>query len=223
MIDARIIAALAKCPVFHGLEKARIGQVMEQVNYRVVHYDKGAVYALEGDPCRNVDIVVSGELTTRMTGQSGKYVDVTRLQAGNIVAPAFVYATANRFPVSVDAATDVDLVRMIPDEFTRLIDRDVVVRWNFIALLSNINHFMADKVRFLSLLTVRERIATMLLAEASRSGSRVITLDKSRQELADSFGVQKVSLIRCLTAMKDEGAIAIDGRHITIVDASKLK
>ena len=112
---------------------------------------------------------------------------------------------------------------MIPHEFTRLIDRDVAVRWNFIALLSNINHFMADKVRFLSLLTVRERIATMLLAEASRSGSRVISLVKSRQELADSFGVQKVSLIRCLTAMKDEGAIAIDGRHITIVDASKLK
>lgn len=223
MIDAKIIDALARCPVFHGMDRARIEQVMEQVNYRVVHYDKGAVYALEDDPCRNVDIVVSGELSTRMTGQSGKYVDVTRLQAGNIVAPAFVYAAAHRFPVNVDAATDVDLVRMIPDEFARIVDHDVTVRWNFIGLLSNINHFMTDKVRFLSLLTVRERIATMLLAEAKRSGSRVVVLGKSRQELADSFGVQKVSLIRCLTAMKDDGAIAIDGRRITIVDAGKLK
>ncbi len=223
MTDATIIEALARCPLFRGIDKASIGQVMSQVNYRMVHYDKGDVYALEDDPCRNVDIVVSGELSTRMTGQSGKYVDVTRLRPGNVVAPAFIYAEAPRFPVNVDAATPVEVLRMIPDEFKSLVDRNAAIRWNFIGLLSNINHFLTDKVRFLSLLTVRERIATMLLREAKRSGSREVVLDKSRQELADSFGTQKVSLIRCLTAMRDEGAIAIDGKRITIVDAAKLR
>ena len=158
-----------------------------------------------------------------MTGESGKFVDVTELRAGNIVAPAFIYAKKNRFPVTVDAIAGTDILRMMPDEFHALVDAHAKIRWNFIELLSNINRFLTEKVRFLSLLTVRERIAAMLLSAARRQGSNTIMLNKSRQELADSFGTQKVSLIRCLTAMKEEGVIAIDGKRITILDVQKLR
>ncbi len=222
-MDAKMLESLARSPVFEGLRKADIDSLMSTVSFRVVHINKGAVYALEGDTCRFVDIVINGALQARMTGESGKFVDLTELREGSIVAPALVFAKENRLPVSVDAIVDTDILRMIPDVFHSLIDANARIRWNFIGLLSNVNRFLAGKMRFLSLLSVRERIAAMLLNAASLQGSNTVVLHKSRQELADSFGVQKVSIVRCLTALRDEGVIAIDGKSITILDAKHLR
>lgn len=222
-MDSKILNALAVCPLFHGLDERVIDQVMSKVNYHVVHFDRNGVYALEGDRCRNVDIIVQGILNTRMTSFSGKYVEVTQLRKGNIVAPAFIFAHENYFPVSVDAETDVDILRMIPDQFKLLVNHSEQVRWNFIALLSNTNHFLTNKVRFFSLLSAKEMTATMLLDEAEHQGSLKIVLNKSRQELADSFGIQKLSVIRALNTLKEEGAIDIEGRNITILNKSKLR
>ena len=61
-MDAKILKSLTLCPVFYDLCETEIDELMSGVNYRVAHIDKGAVYALEGDICRNVDIVIAGTL-----------------------------------------------------------------------------------------------------------------------------------------------------------------
>ena len=78
-------------------------------------------------------------------------------------------------------------------------------------------------MRVLSLFTVREKVAWLLLERAGEQGSNVIHLYRSRQEIADSFGIQKFSLLRVLADMQKEGAISINGKEITIIDRSKLK
>ena len=44
-----------------------------------------------------------------------------------------------------------------------------------------------------------------------------IVLPLSRQELADHFGIQKYSLLRCLNELKQEGVIRVEGRHVQIL------
>ena len=51
----------------------------------------------------------------------------------------------------------------------------------------------------------------------------IVTLDKTRQEIADSFGIQKFSLLRCLSEFEDLGAIKIEGKKITILNSDKMK
>ena len=75
----------------------------------------------------------------------------------------------------------------------------------------------------LTLHTVREKVAIFLLEEAKKCGSDSFTLKKSRQEIADSFAIQKFSLQRCLNELAEEGVILLNGKHITIVDRQKLK
>jgi CRP-like cAMP-binding protein len=43
------------------------------------------------------------------------------------------------------------------------------------------------------------------------------------KEIADSFGIQKFSLLRVLADFAKQGAIKVNGREITILDRSKLK
>lgn len=221
-MENRVLKSLSYCPLFAGMSEKEIDEVMLKIKSHILFKTKGEVYALEGETCRNVDLIIAGTLTARMTSFSGKFVEVTQLHEGNVVAPAFVFAKQNRFPVSVDVETDVEVLRMIPDEFKRLIDSNERVRWNFIVMLSNINHFLTSKVRMFSLLSAREMIASLLQEMSIRHESNTFILEKSRQEIADSLGLQKLSVIRAFNALKEEGAIAIDGKKITILEPRKL-
>ena len=193
--------ALRACPLFAGMSDIEIEMTLGNVPHQLVSLPPHDVYALAGMPCRSVDIVVSGVLICRMAALSGKQVEVSRLRSGNLVAPAFIFSKDRSLPVSVET----DAIRM-----------------NFIRILSNIDVFLTQKMKILSLFTVREKVAYLLLERAGEQGSNEIHLERSRQEIADSFGIQKFSLLRVLSDLEKEGAIEIKGKIIKILNRRGL-
>lgn len=222
LMDNKILKALKQCPLFADMSDMEIEMTLSAARYRIVEYDKKDVFALTGMPCQYVDIVVSGTLICRMVGISGKQVEVSRLTKGDIVAPAFIFAQDNKMPVSVETDTRVSVLRMKPEVFMELMNNDPKLNLNFIRVLSDIDAFLTRKMKVLSLLTVREKVAYFLLEAAGKQGSLTVRIDQSRQEIADSFGIQKYSLLRVLSEMSANKAISIDGKTITILDRSKL-
>ena len=79
------------------------------------------------------------------------------------------------------------------------------------------------KMRMLSLFSVKEKVAQYLIKMATEQQSRTIRLDVSRQEMADIFGIQKFSLLRCLSEFEEKGAIRIEGKTITILNSDEMK
>lgn len=222
-MEQRILEALEKCPLFAGMSPTEIEITMSGVDYKLVHYDHHDIYALAGMPCRNADIIVEGVLICRMSALSGKQVEVSRLRTGNIIAPAFIFGKDNGMPVGVETDTKVTVLRISKSNFARLLRDNWQLTENFIHVLSNINVFLTKRMRVLSLFTVREKVAWLLLERAGEQGSNVIHLYRSRQEIADSFGIQKFSLLRVLSDLQKDGAIKINGREITIIDRNKMK
>ena len=223
MINDQVMQALQKCPLFAGMNELSIELALGNVAYQIVGYDERDVYALAGMPCRFADIIISGSLICRMVSLSGKQVEVSRLRPGNLVAPAFIFAKDTTLPVSVETDSKVNILRMTPETLKTLIDKDEDIRMNFIHTLSNIDVFLTQKMKVLSLFTVREKVAYLLLERAGEQNSNTIHLERSRQEIADSFGIQKFSLLRVLSDFEKEGIIRVDGKTIEILDRNKLK
>lgn len=221
-MDNKILKALKLCPLFAGMSDMEIEMTLSAAHYRIVEYDKKDVFSLTGMPCQYADIVISGVLICRMVGLSGKQVEVSRLTEGDIVAPAFIFAKNNKMPVSVETDTKVSVLRMKPEMLMELMNNDPKLNLNFIRVLSNIDVFLTKKMKVLSLLTVREKVAYFLREAVGKQGSLTIKIDQSRQEIADSFGIQKYSLLRVLSEMSANGTISINGKTITILDRSKL-
>lgn len=214
--------ALRSCPLFAGMSEIEIELTLGNVSHQLVSLPSHEVYALAGMPCKYVDIVVNGILICRMAALSGKQVEVSRLHGGNMVAPAFIFSKDRSLPVSVETDGKVQLFRMRPEELKRLIDLDETIRMNYIRILSNIDVFLTQKMKVLSLFTVREKVAYLLMERAGEQGSNEVHLERSRQEIADSFGIQKFSLLRVLSDFEKEGAIEIHGRTIKILDRRKM-
>ena len=221
-MEWKILETLSHYSLFSGISLQQLEEMVDHINCKVVKFDKKDIYILAGMPYRHADIILDGKMVARMVSLSGKSVEVSKLYSGDMVAPAFLFAQNNIMPVSVETEEDTKILRMSPEEFGRLIDTNTVVRHNFIRILSDIDVFLTKKMRILSLFTVREKVSYFIKEAARKQDSNVVVLDKSRQEIAESFGIQKFSLLRTMSELSAAGAIRVEGKKITILDNSKL-
>lgn len=217
-----VIEMLGACPLFRGMNAKAIASALDAVGWRMVHLEAGSVFATAGKMVQTVDIIIRGSISSCMMGPSGKELKVSTLKAGTLVAPAYLFGENEYYPVSTEADSDTDMLRMTKERFRHLIDTNTQLRWNYIALLSDTTSFITHKMRMLSLANVHDKLAALLLQEVRRQGSRTVTLHQSRKQIAEMLGIQKFSVVRQLRTFQEEGAIAIDGKTITILDADKL-
>lgn len=221
-MEKKIIAALQECPLFEGLTAGEIEGALTAVGYSLVRLDKNDIYAFTGSRCLYADIVVEGEMTARMVGPSGKFVQMADLHPSALLAPAFIFSKDNRMPVSIETNKATTILRMRPTQLKEMMVNDDRILMNFVGQLSDTSSFLTKKVRMLTLLSVREKVAAFLFKESKEHQSNTFTLTQSRQEIADSFAIQKFSLQRCLNEFADEGIIRLEGKTITILDMKKI-
>lgn len=141
---------------------------------------------------------------------------MSTFHAGNMFAPAFLFAQDRRYPVTVQATTNTKVLRILSADFERLLELDSRLSKNFTVILSNLIAGLTKKVEML-LSSVRDKVVFFLREEQRRQQSNTIQLSMSRQELADHFGIQKYSLQRALNELQESGAIRIDGKTIEIL------
>lgn len=217
-MDIDTLQGLKQCSLFQDLTEPEIIDLMHSVRYRVVHYRKGDVLAFEGSDCLFADIIISGEMVASLMGPSGRIIRVAAHQAGKLLAPAFLFASDNQYPVTVEATTETTVLRLMPTDLEKMLNSDQRLMMNYIRMLSNIVCQLTKKVRMLSM-NVREKVSLYLKEQSRLQQTKNILLPLSRQELADHFGIQKYSLLRCLNELKQEGAILVEGRHIQILSS----
>jgi CRP-like cAMP-binding protein len=221
-MDRQIIEAMEHCPLFKGVEREELEVLMEHVAQCRIKYSRGQIVRNTGEACRYADIIIKGELLARMTGKTKHEVEVCRLTYGNIISPAFIFANNHNMPVTVIATKNTEMLRLEPEELLKLIDNYPTIRFNYICALSNIITFLTTKIRTLVLYSVKEKVARLIIDESTTQHSDTIYLHKSRQELADNFGIQKNSFIRALSNWVSDGAIEVKGKEIKIIDRKRL-
>ena len=216
IMDIDTLQGLKQCPLFKGLAESEIIDLMHTVRYRVIRCPKGEIFAFEGLVCQYADIIIDGELVATLMSPSGRVVRVATHQSGNMLAPAFLFVSDNHYPVTIEASADTTVLRLMPIDLEKMLNSDQRLMMNYIRMLSNIVSHLTKKVRMLSM-SVREKVCLYLKEQSRLQQTKNILLTLSRQELADHFGIQKYSLLRCLNELKQEGVILVEGRHIQIL------
>ena len=215
-MDIDTLRGLTACPLFKGLTDEEIMDAMHSVRYRVLTYKRGALFAVAGDECLHADIIISGEMTASMMSPSGRIITLNMHHSGNMLAPAFLFAANNHYPVTVEAVADTRVLRLMRTDMEALILSNSRIAFNEIQILSNIVSFLTQKVSMLSM-SVREKVEYYFKEEQKKQQSRHLRIPLSRQALAEHFGIQKYSLQRCLREMQEAGEIQIEGRLVHLL------
>ena len=206
-----MIAILSKSILFRNIPESDISGLLETTAYRVASYRPKDIIALQGTPCNY------------LMNDAGKLVVIEELEAAQLLAPAFLYAPKNNLPVNIIAMEPSEILFIHRDDFTVWMQQNKHLLQNFLMLISGRSHFLSDKIMFLSLKNIKNKIADYLLHKLPDASSTVIHLTDTQQEIADSFGVTRPSLARALAEMEQEGIISIDRKVITICNMQLLR
>ncbi len=214
---------LGNCPLFEHLELSKITIILGRHCFPVSTYPKGKYLYLRGDRYRELSIIASGTLKAEMSDSRGHVLTVERLSACQMIASAFLFSPENFLPLDVVAETDVTIMRISKHQLFTLCSEDNNM---FQALLADVGMrttFLSQKLYMTKFLTLKNKLAMFLLDEYSRTGLSEFIIPKSKQQLADLFGVARTSVSRVCTKFAEHGLIEFQGRQFRILDENALK
>lgn len=216
---------LLETELFSGFSEDEVNLILCGAEYKIEQYTKKDVFAIAGNQVSHLMIVLKGCLIARMESNTGKQIQIDRIEKGRIVAPAMLFATENLYPVNVFPDGDTSVFFMHKNVFLKIMSNNEKLLFNFMRIISDINRFLSSKIYSLSLKTIRGKLAEYLLLlqeKQNASNSDVVKLNLTRQELADKFAISRQALSRSLSELESQKMISICGRNVKLLDKKRL-
>ena len=93
---------------------------------------------------------------------------------------------------------------------------------NYINIVSAKAQFLTGKITFLSLKTIKEKVAYYLLQRIKNWNNNLVNIDQTQTNLADLFGVTRPSISRTVLEMEKQGILEWSRNSVKIHDLGKL-
>ena len=202
------VSDILESPLFLGTSAEVLRDFLSVAPNKMRHYAPGDIIARRGEACRSVSMIASGVAEAFMVNPEGKELKMDELRATDILAPAFIYASVNTFPVTVMAKTHCEILVVNRDAFLTFMQRSPEVLRNFLRIISDRSLFLAKKVDEFALQSLRSRVLKYL-----QTSGRLDNV----QAAALRMGVQRPSLSRVLSDLAAEGRVEKrDGTFVAV-------
>ncbi len=200
---------------------------LEGVEYKTRIFKKGDIIARQGDLCKGLYLLTKGSVKTEMINDNGGLLSIETIHAVKPLAPAFIFATPNIFPVDVTALESCEVLFIAKEHLLELFQKDSGFLEKYIQYNSGRTQFLSNKLQMLTIKTIKGKLAYYLLDiylyRNPNPNSSVISVDKNQTELAKLFGVARPSLARALNEMVADGLIEVNRKKVRILDLNGLK
>ena len=207
--------------LFKGLSELDIENLLNKINYKTKKYKQKDTVAFSGEECNYLMIVLKGYVKGEMIDYSGKTIKIEDIHAPMPLAIAFIFGKNNKFPVTVEAVKDIELLVIHRSDFLKLLQSNVRILNNFLNAISNRSQFLSNKIKFLSFTTIKSKFAQYIL-ELAKDDFYIIELKQTQQQLAELFGVTRPSVARIIGEMQNEGLIKIEKKQVVILNRNAL-
>ena len=185
--------------------------------FTIKSYPNNKVIAEEGEISTSTGILLSGKVNVKAYTSGGKNFTVNTLTEGQMFGDMLLYSDNNKtYPGSLVSVGDSVILYMDNNRFKSLLHSNQTLCTNFLRLLSNKALSVTMKSKLLSQDSLRDKILFYLTQEKRKQDSNVISLNMTKEDLANLLFTQRPSLSRELKHMKDEGLIDYDRYTITL-------
>lgn len=214
--------SISLCPLFTGMNEDAIRYLLQRSVSEIRTFEKGEYIVRQGDTISFLHLLVEGMVRTQMITKEGNVVEIEMIEPVRPLAPAFIFANVNRFPVDA-ISMDKCVIYTIPKSvWLAEMMSDELLLTNFLKLNSNMTVFLSNKVQMLSIKSLKGKFSLFILENITPE-SNSFMLRRTQTQLAEYFGVQRPSLARTIGEMINEGIISLYKRELTVLDRRKLE
>lgn len=210
-----------QCPLCSNVPEDQRNDFLKDVRFTIKEFGKGDVIVTQGSVSETLFIVIKGEIVTEMADEKGDFMEIEYIKAPNPMATGFLFAEDNRSPVSAICQSKCKVIAIPKDNVYLLMRKYESFMITFLSYISNKVFFLSEKLRLVSLRSIRAKLAYYLLKESG--GESVFQLKTSREDMARLFSVSRPALVKVMMEMADEGIIEVDRRDVVINNRRALQ
>lgn len=211
--------------LFNELEPADLSPLAEIAHERKFH--KGDILFTEGDSPDSLWFIQEGEVKVYKEYPSGKSAIMGIYGAGDSVALVAVI-DGKPYPASCQAMKSGTAVVMKRLDALKVITSNPTLALEVMMDLCGRLRDITAHLGSMSVQSVARRLSRFLLRMADQMGTEKngvtrVELFLTRKELAECIGTSFEVAVRCLSRLKEDGVLDIEGKKLEIYNRKKLE
>lgn len=209
------IGLMKESTLFQAFSPDELGMFLKDGTFTIKKYQKGNILHFEDEACTKLEIILLGLVVVERIDEEGNILTISEFLNGDLLGGNLLFSRNPRYPMTITARDSTTIVEIQKDRLFQLfIDYPEFLRV-YLEFISDHAFILGDKIRHYVNKTIRESILNYIKYEQAKQNSKTIKLDISKKALAEKIGVQRTSLSRELSKMRDEGLILYDSKSIT--------
>ncbi|SKC79294.1 Crp/Fnr family transcriptional regulator [Maledivibacter halophilus] len=221
------IGLLTDVELFKNIGKEELTSMLMCICPNVVSYKKKESITMSENDFDGIGIVVEGEVIVTKENAAGNRVIMAKLKEGDLFGEIIAFSGYNKWAATVIANTDCTILFLPPEKILgncpKMCPGHKLLIQNMLKIVSRKALGLNRKVEYLSIKSIRGKIATYLLEQYNKYGEQTFMVPLKRSELAEFLNVSRPSLSREICNMRDEGIIDFYKSSFKILDIKALQ
>lgn len=216
-----IIETLTTLPLFNGVSRERMTEVVGSSKLHFVKYSLGQTVIGPEAECDSLLFILSGQLRLHSVSADGNFTIEQTLTAPNVVLPDFLFGRETQYPCTATALTAVNIVKVAKAEYLRILKMDDIFMFNFL------NHLSAGSQHtFTGLLSAlgncpEERFGC-IIRSLTLNGATDIVLSCTSGSIYETLSIRPEDLEKTFRDLSDKGIMSFTETRAAISNRQRI-
>jgi CRP-like cAMP-binding protein len=225
-IIERDLAVLLESSLFDCILAEEISAILQCLKAKKTHYQKNELISVCGDKIESLGFILSGSVQVLKDDAAGRQTILSVFRQGETFAETLVCAGIQKSNVDVLAATEADVLFLNYSQVVHTCTNACAFHsqliQNMLKILAQKNLVMNNKISYLAIKGMRQKLATYIWEQYTSMGKPEIEIPLTRNGLADFLNVDRSAMSRELCRMKDDGLIAFQKNRFRLLDPDRI-
>lgn len=212
---------LLELPLFQGLGKSDLTQIMETVQLDVVNYEPGKYIVKQESPCNRLVFLLKGTLTQHTLSDDHSYAFQERVPAPSVLQPEVLYGVHPRYTHSYITQSETQIITVPKAAINQVFMNYEVFRLNFINLLSTLV-FRGQRLLWANTAnSIEQRIIHFIRRHAQYpAGEKILNI--TMESLANQLNETRINISKALNRMEQRNLVLLRRKEIIVPALEKL-
>jgi CRP/FNR family transcriptional regulator, dissimilatory nitrate respiration regulator len=212
---------LKSSELFCDMSDDDILKTLTCLNGKVNRYNKDETIYLAGDTISKIGIVLNGSILVTKDDIMGNRNILTNISESGLFGEAFVCSNISFIPVTVVACAKCEILFL---DFKKIIQtcasncsfHSTLIK-NMLYIISNKNILLNNKIELLSAKSTRDKLMAYFNMQINKNKNGKFKIPFNRDALADFLNLNRSSMSRELSKMRDENIINFNKNEFEIL------
>ena len=150
---------LEKSVLFHGIHAKDLRETLESVPHHIQCYDKDETIFHLMETANRLGVILEGRAEAQKPFPNGSQINVSIRNPGEMIGPAAVFSTSQKYPCDVVAVEPLTLLMFRKEDLMQLMQKDVRILENFTTEIASATYMLSGVTAYTNQISSLENAA----------------------------------------------------------------